>query len=237
MTSRSGWRRGGRTVGRHSAAGSGRPSLAPADPASALPAGRVGRAHCHAGDRLHVNKVVAHTFDTTHVFGGDDESPTLSLIEKRSPELYYAVAHDDIDQTELCPALLIQLCQQTLTNSVIIARCRCHLPGKACERMKEVGAADYPHELVVAQDRHAFDAVMFHQFDDVTQRHALADGVNRLSHDVLDLTAACAHIFLSQPPRTEEKLHPARPLALRTGLDPPQKIALRYDANDVAIAV
>jgi hypothetical protein len=56
--------------------------------------------------------------------------------------------------------------------------------------MKQVGATDNPDELVVAQDLQAFDALMFHQFDDVTQRRTLADGVNRLSHDVLDLTAA-----------------------------------------------
>jgi hypothetical protein len=36
---------------------------------------------------------------------------------------------------------------------------------------------------------------------------------------------------------TEEKLHPARPLALRIGFNSPEKIALRYDADDVAIAV
>jgi hypothetical protein len=45
------------------------------------------------------------------------------------------------------------------------------------------------------------------------------------------------HIFLSQSPRTDEKLRPTRPLGLRVGFNPPEKIALRYDADDVPIAI
>src|SRR5262245_13901104 len=148
------------------------------------------RAYCHAGYRLHANKVVAHTFNAAHIFGCENKCPTLSLIEDRSPEFHCAVAHDDIDQTERRPTLLFQLCQQALTNRYVIGRCRTDLPGQAGERMKQVGATDDSDELVVTQDQQAFDAVTLRQLYGVTQRRILLDGVNRPSHDVFDPAAA-----------------------------------------------
>jgi len=74
------------------------------------------RAYCHAGCRLHVNKVVAHTFNSGHIFGRENKRPTLSLIEERPSEFYCAVVHGYIDQTERRPTLLFQLRQQALTN-------------------------------------------------------------------------------------------------------------------------
>ena len=56
--------------------------------------------------------------------------------------------------------------------------------------MKQVGATDHSDELVLAQDRQAFDAVTLHQFDGVTQRRILPDAVNRLRHDISDPAAS-----------------------------------------------
>src|SRR4030081_2871439 len=103
--------------------------------------------------------------------------------------------------------------------------------------MQQVGATDDPDELVVTQYRQAFDAATFHQLDDVAQRRVLPDGMNRPGHHVLDLAAACADVFLGQPPRTDEKFHAARPLPLRTGLGTPEKISLRHDPDDVTVAI
>jgi hypothetical protein len=109
------------------------------------------RAYCHAGYRLHANKVVAHTFNSPHILGCENKCPTLSLIENRSPEFHCAVAHDDIDQTELRPTLLFQLRQEALTNRYVIGRCRIDLAGQAGERMKQVGATDDSDELGVTR--------------------------------------------------------------------------------------
>src|SRR5262249_12567424 len=132
----------------------------PADPHLTLRARPLlRRAYCHAGYRLHANKVVAHNFNAAHILGCENKRPTLSLIEECTPKFDGPVAHDYIDQADWCPALLIQLRQHTLTDCLVIGRCRFDLPGQACERVKQVGAADNPYELVVAQHRQAFDAV------------------------------------------------------------------------------
>src|SRR5262249_34876419 len=125
---------------------------------------------CRAGHRLDPDKMVAHTFNAGHILSCEDKRSTFSLIEKSAPKFDRAVAHDDVDQTERRPALPIQFGQQALTNRFIVGRRGFDLPAQACQRMNQIGATDNSNELAVTQDRQAFDAMAFHQLDDVTQR-------------------------------------------------------------------
>jgi len=82
----------------------------------------------------------------------------------------------------------------------------------------EIGAADDADHLSAAHDEKSLDTMSFHQFDDRFQRIVLGKGEGIGRHDLIDLSAARAHVFGGHPSGSDQEFEPFRPLTLRADL-------------------
>src|SRR5262245_1638118 len=178
-------------------------------------------------DRLHARRVLRR----------DHNGLALSFVRDHAPELDYAIPHMHIDEGNRRPGLTCELRQNAVANGLITGRSRPDVAREAGERMNQVGATDDPNHLLVAHYGQTLDLMLLHQPHDLIERRALGGRQRIRRHDLADLAAMGAGIFVGQPARPDEVLEPARPPALRSGLRTPEEIALGHNSDETALLV
>jgi hypothetical protein len=116
-------------------------------------------------------------------------------------------------------------------------RSRIAISPAACDRAHQIGPRHDTDDRGAADDRHALDAVTFHQVDDLFQWGVFGHGLDFGCHHLVHLPTAGVNIFAGELARTNEEFDPARPLALRAGLSPAQEVALCDNADQRAGAI
>src|SRR5208282_971765 len=115
--------------------------------------------------------------------------------------------------------------------------CRLAIAVEAYQSMHEIGPTDDANHSAVAQDGKALDTAPFHELDHRLQRIVFADGAGIGGHDFGDFFAGDMHVFSGEPSGPEEKLEPLWSTALCADLAAAQKVAFRYDADELTCCV
>src|SRR4051794_35123671 len=68
---------------------------------------------------------------------------------------------------------------------------------------------------------------------DLVERSVLGDGQRAECHDLVDLAPMGAGVFIRKPAGSHQVFQPARSPALGPGFGAPEKIAFRYDADEL----
>src|SRR5262245_65546886 len=100
---------------------------------------------------------------------------------------------------------------------------------------QQVGPADDSDNPVVANHRHTFDAMSFHQPRNLIDRRLFRDRHYLLCHHLLDLATMGMDILVGEPSRTKQKLKQARTVRPPgAGFCATQEVLFRTDAGAVA---
>src|SRR6516164_6612778 len=190
-----------------------------------------------AGHGIDPGQMIVDGLHARRVLRRDHNGLALSFVRNHSPELDYAIPYEHIDQGNRRPGLACEFRQNAVADGLITGRSRPDVARHAGKRMDQVGAADDPNHLLVAHHGQALDLMLLHQPHDLIERRVLG-GCERIGrHDLADLAAMGASIFVGQPARPDEVLEPARPPALRSGFRPPEEIALGHNSDESAFRV
>src|SRR5207302_5226730 len=105
------------------------------------------------------------------------------------------------------------------------------LQRKHDESMQEVAAADDPNQLLAAEHRNPFDAVVFHDSDDLLEGGVLGNRHYALGHHLRYFASMRTHIFLGERADIGHIFDSPPSIVLDAELGAPEEVALSYNPH------